>query len=276
MGQSSTTLNPAAVSGGDAYLVYDIAVAWATTTLYSVGQVRTANGNAYRCIGGGTSAGSGTGPSGTTLGAPITDNTVTWVYIGSKVVIAESLIVDVNGNVLGSAASPFIVQMSDGTSAFTAAKESGGNLATLVARTPALGQALAAGATPVVLPVAQDMMASSGMIGGWTAFYKATNMAAGGELIKSGSGVLGSGQAINGTGSTAFLQAHDLAAATGLSSSTILVAPLSGAGAGAGGTLTLPQGGLKFVNGLVFAWSTTQFTYTAVGSNTGGVQAGYK
>jgi hypothetical protein len=37
----------------------------------------------------------------------------------------------------------------------TFAKETGGNLATLVARTPALGQALAAASTPVVLPAAQ-------------------------------------------------------------------------------------------------------------------------
>lgn len=60
---------------------------WAQNTLFVAGQICKANGNLYQCLQGGTSAGSGTGPSGlpttniaTLRSTPITDGTVLWVF----------------------------------------------------------------------------------------------------------------------------------------------------------------------------------------------------
>lgn len=55
------------------------ATSWVAATTYAQGVVVTNGGNCYSCDVGGTSAGSG-GPSGT--GTAITDNTVTWRYVG--------------------------------------------------------------------------------------------------------------------------------------------------------------------------------------------------
>jgi uncharacterized phage protein gp47/JayE len=52
---------------------------WATTTAYVIGDRRSNDGNCYICTVAGTSAGSG-GPTGEAT--PITDNTVTWAFIG--------------------------------------------------------------------------------------------------------------------------------------------------------------------------------------------------
>lgn len=60
---------------------------WAQNTLFVAGQVCKANGNFYQCLQGGTSAASGTGPSGlpttnisTLRSIPITDGGVLWVF----------------------------------------------------------------------------------------------------------------------------------------------------------------------------------------------------
>lgn len=55
------------------------ATPWAINTAYVVGDVRSNGARIYRCTIAGTSAGAG-GPSGT--GTAITDNTVTWRYMG--------------------------------------------------------------------------------------------------------------------------------------------------------------------------------------------------
>jgi hypothetical protein len=57
-----------------------VAPNWAASTAYSVGNQVNANGNVYRCTTAGTSASSGSGPSG--VGTSISDGTVTWSYIG--------------------------------------------------------------------------------------------------------------------------------------------------------------------------------------------------
>jgi hypothetical protein len=54
--------------------------AWAGTTTYAYGNIVTNSSNYYLCVGHGTSAGSG-GPTTTAEG--ISDNTVTWNYIGA-------------------------------------------------------------------------------------------------------------------------------------------------------------------------------------------------
>jgi len=56
-------------------------VPWAASTAYTVGNVVSNGGNAYICMAGGTSSGSG-GPSGRSVGQ--TDNAVTWDYIGPQ------------------------------------------------------------------------------------------------------------------------------------------------------------------------------------------------
>lgn len=53
---------------------------WTITTAFHVGDIVGANGNTYGCITAGTSAGSGTGPSGTSVN--ITDGTAHWRFIG--------------------------------------------------------------------------------------------------------------------------------------------------------------------------------------------------
>ncbi len=65
------------VTTADATIV--AATAWAPTTGYAVGDVRTNSSKIYRCITAGTSAGAG-GPTGT--GTDITDGTVHWRYLG--------------------------------------------------------------------------------------------------------------------------------------------------------------------------------------------------
>ncbi len=77
------------------------ATAWAGTTAYVVGDIRTNASRIYRCITAGTSAGSG-GP--TTTAADITDNTAHWRYLGEgtgyATVAAEG---EVTGPVVGNA-----------------------------------------------------------------------------------------------------------------------------------------------------------------------------
>jgi len=54
---------------------------WAQSTGYGVGGKYRANGNVYMCVQSGTSAATGTGPSGT--GSAIVDGTAAWRYLGA-------------------------------------------------------------------------------------------------------------------------------------------------------------------------------------------------
>lgn len=60
---------------------------WATSTGFTVGTNTTTNGNTYRCTTGGTSAATGTGPSG--KGSTITDGTVVWKWINDAAINAK-------------------------------------------------------------------------------------------------------------------------------------------------------------------------------------------
>lgn len=121
MGTASTTsLNPAAQSGGDAYLVRDIGAAWVQNTAYALGDVRTNGGNAYRCTQAGTSSASGSGPSGTALATDVSDGsggTTLWTYVGQKIVIAQSALVDASGNAIGTTANPLVMAVVTTTDA---------------------------------------------------------------------------------------------------------------------------------------------------------------
>jgi hypothetical protein len=66
---TATDNAPVAVSGGPA---------WATSTAYALNALVAANGNIYKCTTAGTSAASGTGPTGT--GSGIVDGTAQWAY----------------------------------------------------------------------------------------------------------------------------------------------------------------------------------------------------
>lgn len=66
-------------TAADATLV--AATAWAQSTAYTLGQIRTTNGNVYLVITAGTSAGAGTGPSTESL--DITDGTAHWRFLGN-------------------------------------------------------------------------------------------------------------------------------------------------------------------------------------------------
>lgn len=63
-------------NGTDSLLPLNASFPWAANTLYAVGNWRTCNGNTYGCIVAGTSAASGSGPSGT--GTIIPDGTAVW------------------------------------------------------------------------------------------------------------------------------------------------------------------------------------------------------
>lgn len=69
---SNPTINPPLVAP----------IAWAQSTPYVVGNMRTANGQLYICRTAGTSAASGAGPTGTTA-IQQTDGTAVWEYIGA-------------------------------------------------------------------------------------------------------------------------------------------------------------------------------------------------
>ena len=71
--------NASAAVGAAAGWMVTTATAWAISTAYTVGQIRSNAGNLYEVTVAGTSAGSGAGP--TSLGAAITDGTVTWKYV---------------------------------------------------------------------------------------------------------------------------------------------------------------------------------------------------
>lgn len=59
---------------------WQVSGAWAQSTAYTLGQMISNGGNAYQCTTAGTSAATGTGPSGT--GSGITDGTAVWEYVG--------------------------------------------------------------------------------------------------------------------------------------------------------------------------------------------------
>jgi hypothetical protein len=66
--------------------------AWASSTAYAVGDVvkpLVTNGNLYRCVVAGTSDSSAPTWS-TTRGVNVTDNTVTWVNIGTNIVVFDA------------------------------------------------------------------------------------------------------------------------------------------------------------------------------------------
>lgn len=67
-------------AGGNVFLSGTVRNLWAQTTGYIVGDKITNSGQQYECFTAGTSAGAGTGPSGTS--SNITDGTVHWKWIG--------------------------------------------------------------------------------------------------------------------------------------------------------------------------------------------------
>lgn len=71
---------PGAFLADNATIIIPSYAAWATSTAYSAGNFRVANGNLYYCLIGGTSASTGSGPSASTT-TPIVDGTVTWSYV---------------------------------------------------------------------------------------------------------------------------------------------------------------------------------------------------
>lgn len=76
--QYSTALRTSQVAQIEAQINGANVTAWATSTAYSLNAYRSANGAVYKCTTAGTSASSGSGPSGT--GSSITDGTAVWAY----------------------------------------------------------------------------------------------------------------------------------------------------------------------------------------------------
>lgn len=85
----------------DAFLNTGYAVGWAASRGYTVGEQALTNGNLYEVTTAGTSASSGTGPSGT--GTNIADGTVRWKFVieaaiagNNKVGLSETYVVGPN------------------------------------------------------------------------------------------------------------------------------------------------------------------------------------
>lgn len=76
----NTTLGGTLTAAGNTALGGSVA-AWVASTAYVIGNQVIANGNIYTCDTNGTSAGSGTGPSGT--GNNIADGTTQWDYVSA-------------------------------------------------------------------------------------------------------------------------------------------------------------------------------------------------
>ena len=70
-------------SSGNALMDYDVGALWTNmmNQAVTVGMLCYANGNTYKCSTAGTTASTGTGPSGTTAG--IADGTAAWDYVGA-------------------------------------------------------------------------------------------------------------------------------------------------------------------------------------------------
>ena len=89
-------------------------IAWAASTTYAVGDVRSNGGNDYICYAGGTSAASG-GPTGTGANA-ITDNTVTWFFFRVTPTLTNSAIAPALSTVTSAPSgltNIYIVQTND-------------------------------------------------------------------------------------------------------------------------------------------------------------------
>lgn len=94
-----------AMGSSTTFLNLFTAPAWATSTAYStLGQAVLANGNRYVLTGAGTSASSGTGPSGT--GSGITDGTATWNYQSGAPPKARCLCTPKNFLMVGNTSDP--------------------------------------------------------------------------------------------------------------------------------------------------------------------------
>lgn len=92
----------------DAEVTLAAATAWAISTVYAIGDIRaTAAGQVFICVDAGTSAGSGTGPSNTYLGVPITegivDGTCEWDFLGLGNAYAEGAATAVEDGPVGVA-----------------------------------------------------------------------------------------------------------------------------------------------------------------------------
>lgn len=84
---SGITVDFTSTAGQEAALWLRHTTAWATSTAYAVGVRRRANSNTYLCITSGTSAASGTGPSGT--GSSISDGSAAWKWVPADEVDAD-------------------------------------------------------------------------------------------------------------------------------------------------------------------------------------------
>lgn len=83
--QYSTALRTSQVQQIEAQINGASVAAWAASTAYALNAVVSANGAVYKATAAGTSASTGSGPSGT--GAAITDGTVTWAYQAPTLVV---------------------------------------------------------------------------------------------------------------------------------------------------------------------------------------------
>ena len=145
-------------------------------------------------------------------------------------------------------------------------------------RTTGQGGPLETDSTGALLVNAIDTNGNmSGAIGAWDFANNAGSaLPAAGYVLKASAGAIAGFVVLNGTGGSAFLQVHNLASATGYSASTLLWVAAASTGSASASASTFVAGGLRCTTGIVLVWSTTQFTYTSVASNTGSVIAWYR
>jgi len=105
---------------GGAYTFASGFGAWAQSTAYTTGQVRSANGGFFMCSQNGTSSGTGTGPAITSFNTQVNDGTAKWFFISSttfkqiQVLTANSNFITHNDLSGPSSAGVIVQTTSDG------------------------------------------------------------------------------------------------------------------------------------------------------------------
>jgi len=215
----------------------------------------------------------GTNPVDATHGLYVRPGTSTLWDIIDRAARLIGAITGKDGSTVASASNG--VPVAPETSSVWDVKDRAARL--LGALTGANGSSVATAANPVPTASYDGNGALSGLVAGWLVNANVGSaLPAAGLVVKNGPGVFGGIGAINGTGSGGFLQIHNLAAATGYTAATLVNVSPGSITSGSNTLTNATTGGIQCTVGIVAVWSSTQYTYTSVGSNTGAVIALYR
>jgi hypothetical protein len=221
-GNSVTWAATTITDGSAAWTYYGpVTQIWAQSTAYVQGAiVKTAAGNIYSCTTAGTSASSGTGPSGT--GIAVTDGTVTWDYQGQYTASPYQadypvLTTSSNGTSISGLSNIYTPQTTVGASVMTFRGGYLGNNGSGVTWLKDLQTF-----SPTSFTVTGDLTSGSSVL---TNVSPTTNLATGTQLVVA-SGLSGTGKIQTISGSTVTLRS-DVTATTTATGQTLTIKPLN-------------------------------------------------